>query len=141
MVKHWKVSKYYETDSELFNIPKFWVKCESNCLKTVFKRFTPDKILNFYIAYKMKLWSYHKSGKFLVWNSLFGNVKLTKNSNSEKYSYSSCGITFDIQRTFSLRNGRFSRNVIKVLTNMSSSVHVHNKKNTSKLLVKIKYNV
>ena len=112
---------------DYFNIPKFWVKFESSCLKTVLKPFTPNKTANFYIDYKMKLWSYHKSGKFTARNSLFRNVNLTKNADPDKYFHSGCGITFDIQRNFSLRNGSFGRNVIIFGADMSSSVHVDNK--------------
>ena len=113
---------------DYFNVPKFWVKFEGSCLKTVFKPFTPNKIVNFYIVYETKLWPYHNSGKFVVRNSLFGNVKLTRNDDPGKQSYSGCGITFDIRGTLSLKNGGFGRNVAIFGTDMSSSVHVGNKK-------------
>ena len=38
-------------------------------------------------------------------NSLLGAVKLTKNSDVDKYKYSEHGIGFDARRTFSLSDG------------------------------------
>ena len=117
-----------------FNVPKFRVKFVGSCFKTVFKPFTPNKIVHFYIVYEIKLWSYHNSSKFAVGNSLFGNVKLPENADPDKYSYSVCGITFDIPGTFSLRHGGFGRNVIIFGNDMSSSVHVDNKKKDTLIL-------
>ena len=60
-------------------------------------------------------------------NSLFGSVKLTKNTDPDKYCYSAYGISFDVRRTFSLTNDGFGKKVIMFGANMSSSVHVDNK--------------
>ena len=87
------------------------IKFEGSCSKTVSKPIAPIKIVNFYIIYEIKLWPFYKSGKFSVRNSLFETVKLTKNVDSDKYSYSGWGISFDIRKTFSLRNSGFGRNV------------------------------
>ena len=44
---------------------------------------------------------------------MFGVVKLTKNADPDKYSYSGCGIAFDIHGTFSLSSGgMFGKDVI-----------------------------
>ena len=48
----------------------------------------------------------------MVRDSLFENLKLTKNAHPEKYSYSGCEITFDKRGTFLLRNGGFAKNEI-----------------------------
>ena len=60
-------------------------------------------------------------------NSLFGGVKLVKNADIGKYKYSGYGIGFDRRGTFSVANG-FAKNVIIFGVDMSSSVHVDNKK-------------
>ena len=60
-------------------------------------------------------------------NCLFGALKLTKNSDIDKYKYYRCGIEFDRTGKFSLGNG-FGRNCIIFGVGMSSSVHVDNKK-------------
>ena len=59
--------------------------------------------------------------------SLFGAVKLAKNADINKYRYSGYGIRFHRSGTFSVGNG-FDKNVIIFGVDMSSSVHVDNKK-------------
>ena len=95
------------------------MKFEASCLKTFAKPYTPNEIISFYIVYETKLWLFHNTNKFSVRNSLFGTVKLTKNADPDKYSYSGCGILFDIRGSFSLKIGVFSRNVIIFGTDMS----------------------
>ena len=58
-------------------------------------------------------------------------VKLTKNADPDKYSYSGYCISFDVCGTFSMTNGGFGKNVIKLRAHMSSSVHVDHKKKIS----------
>ena len=67
---------------------------------------------------------------FYCKNSLFGTVKLTKNANPDKYSYSGYGISFDICETSPLLNGWFCRKVVIFAADVSSSVHVDNQKST-----------
>ena len=61
-------------------------------------------------------------------NFLFGADRLTKNSDINKYQYSSYGIGFDRKSSFSFPGGGFGQNVIIFGVHMSSSVHVDNKK-------------
>ena len=61
-------------------------------------------------------------------NSLFGAVTLTKHININKYGYSGYEIGFDRKSRFSFPGGGFGQNVIIFGENMSSSVHVDNKK-------------
>ena len=62
-------------------------------------------------------------------NSLFGAAKLTKNPDADKSSFSRYGIWFDAEGLFSLSDGSgFIKNVIILGANMSSSVHIKNKK-------------
>ena len=60
---------------------------------------------------------------------MFGAVKLTKNSNIDKYKYTGYGIRFDSKRTFLFPDKRFAQNVIILGADMSSSVHADNKIN------------
>ena len=59
---------------------------------------------------------------------LFGAVKLTKNADIDKYKYSGDGIGFDSKGSFLFPDGSFPQNVIIFGADMSSSVHVDNKK-------------
>ena len=61
---------------------------------------------------------------------LFGAVTLTKNADNEKYKYSGYGIGFDRRSSFSFPSGGFGQNVIIFGVDMSSSVHIDNKKKT-----------
>ena len=59
---------------------------------------------------------------------MFGAVSLTKNIGIDKYKYSGYGIGgFDKKEKFPVGNG-FGRNCIIFGVDMSSSVHVENKK-------------
>ena len=56
---------------------------------------------------------------------MFGVVSLTKHVGLDQYKYSRYGIGFDRKGEFSFGNG-FSRNVIILGADMSSSVHANN---------------
>ena len=58
---------------------------------------------------------------------MFGNVKITKNADPNKYSYSRCGITFDSSSLFSIPNFKWGKRAIIFGVDMSSSVHANNK--------------
>ena len=57
---------------------------------------------------------------------LFGAVKLTKNSDIDKYKYSGYGLGFDSRGAFLHSNG-LGRNTIIFRVDMSSSTHSNNK--------------
>ena len=57
-----------------------------------------------------------------------GFVKLTKNADPDKFKYSGYAIGFDSRSEFSLPDGIVGRNVIIFGADLSSSVHVDNKK-------------
>ena len=60
---------------------------------------------------------------------MFGAVSLTKNADIDKYKYFGYGIGFDRQGEFSFGTRGFGRNCIIFGANLSSSLHVNNKKN------------
>ena len=59
---------------------------------------------------------------------MLGAVKLTKNADADKYKYSSYGMEFDSRSEFSLPDGSMGKNVIIYIVDVSSSVHIDNKK-------------
>ena len=69
-------------------------------------------------------------------NEFFGAVTLTKNADIDKYGYLGDGIGFDRKTTFSFPCGGFGQNVIIFGVDVSSSVHVDNKKRDILILVK-----
>ena len=65
---------------------------------------------------------------FTLKDCLFGSVKLPKNADRDKEVYSDYGIRFDLRSEFSLTDGSVGKNVIIFGVDMSSSVHIDNKK-------------
>ena len=61
-------------------------------------------------------------------NCLFGAVTLTKKADVDSYGYSGYGIDSDRKSIFSFPGGGFGQNVLIFGADMSSSVHVDNKK-------------
>ena len=58
----------------------------------------------------------------------FRSVKLTKNADLNKYKYRGYSIGFDSRSKFSLPDGSMGKNVIIFGVDMSSSVHIDNKR-------------
>ena len=58
---------------------------------------------------------------------MFGGVRLTKNADSDKYSYICYNIRFNTQIEYTLPDGRVGENVIIFGADMSSSVNIDNK--------------
>ena len=90
--------------------------------------YTHRKVVNIYIVYELSASSSHNNDNTLKM-CLFGAVTLTENADIGKYGYSGHGIGFDRKSAFPFPGGiGFSQNVISFGVDMSSSVHVDNKK-------------
>ena len=110
---------YYDT--------KLSVQFTRSSLKQPNFIFTHKKVVNIYIAYELGASSSHINDPTLK-NCLFGAVTLTKNADIEKYECSSHGTGFDRRGSFSFPGGAFGQNVIIFSVDMSSSIHIDNKK-------------
>ena len=86
--------------------------------------FTPNNVVNFFLDYELGTWSRDLNTDFTLKNCLFGSVKLTKSAYPDKYKY----ISYDSRPEFSLPDGSMGKNVITFGVDMSSSVHIDNKK-------------
>ena len=80
-------------------------------------------IVNIYIVYEIV----KVVTLAVIQHCLFGTVSLTKHADIDQYKYPGCGIGFDRKGEFSSGNG-FGRNCIIFGVDMSSSVHVDNKR-------------
>ena len=107
---------------------KVRLKFNKSCLKQ------PNNItydyghrVNVYIVYELGASGSNDNDPTLK-NCLFGAVTLTKNADIEKYGYSGYGIGFDRRSSFSFPGGGFGQNVLIFGADMSSSVHIDNKK-------------
>ena len=66
----------------------------------------------------------------MIENSLSRPVRITQNADIDNYQYFGYGLVFDKKSSFSFPGGGFGQNVITFGVDMSSSVHVDNKKRT-----------
>ena len=82
-----------------------------------------------YIVYKLDTASNTRDDTFTVQNTLFGGIKLTKNTDTSKYKYEGCGICFDEGSMFSMGNINNGRNVLIFGVHENSVVHSNNKAN------------
>ena len=78
--------------------------------------FAPKNVVNLFIVYE------------------FGNVKIIKNADSDKYSYSGYGTVFNSRSLFSTPNFDWGKNSITFGVDMSSPVH-NDKKNKDILIL------
>ena len=84
-------------------------------------------IVNIYTVYETILDS--KTSNITLENCLFGAIKLTNNSEIDKYKYSGYGIGFDSRGSFSHPGGENEKNIIISGADLSNSVHANNKVN------------
>ena len=103
------------------------IKFTGSCLKQSSHILTRKKVVNIYIVYELAASSSHNSDPTIK-NYLFGAVTLTKNADIEKYEYSGYGIGFDRRASFSFPSGGFGQNVLIFCADISTSIHVDNKK-------------
>ena len=117
-------SNYSTTPSLDYLGGKIRVTFTGSCLKQDKITYTHGKIVNIYIVCGI-IRNYNISSYPTIENCLFGAISLTKNGDIDKYKYS--GYRFDRKAKFSVGNG-FGRNFIILGVDMSSLVHVNNKK-------------
>ena len=106
---------------------KVRVQFTRSCLKQPKLTFTHEKVVNIYIVYELGACTSNFNEPTLK-SCLFGAVTLTKNADIEKYKYSGYGIGFDRISSFSFPTGEFGQNVLIFGADMSSSIHIDNKK-------------
>ena len=107
---------------------KIRLKFNKSCLKqSNALTYDKDHIVNVYIVYELGASSSSDSDPTLR-NCLFGAVTLTKDADIEKYGYSGFGIRFDRRSSYSFPGGGFGQNVLIFGADMSSSIHIDNKK-------------
>ena len=112
---------YYGTKTKM--------KFTGSCLKQSSHILTHKKVVNIYIVYELTASSSHDRDPTIK-KCLFGAVTLTKNADIEKDKYSGYGIGFDRRSSFSSPSGGFGQNVLIFGADMSTSIHIDNKKKT-----------
>ena len=107
---------------------KIRVKFSGSCLKQDKVTYTHGNIVNIYIVYEINNEDNTVISDPTLENCLFGTVTLTKNADIDKYGYSGYEIGFDRKWSFSFSSGGYGQNVIIFGDDMSSSIHIDNKK-------------
>ena len=103
------------------------VKFTGSYLKLPKFTYTHSTIVNIYIVYELGASTSNNNDPTLK-NCLFSAVALTKTADIDKYNYSGYGIGFDQRSSISFRSGVFRQNLLNFGVDMSSSVHVDDKK-------------
>ena len=87
-------------------------------------------LIEFFVVavFELDTWSRDLNSDFVWKDSLFGGVKLAKNADPDKYVYTVYSIGYDSRPVFWLPDSSMSKIVIIFGVDMSSSVHIDNKK-------------
>ena len=102
------------------------VKFSGSCLKQDKATYNHVTIVNIYVVYEISK-NCNISSYPTLENCLFEAVSLTKHVDIDQYKYSGYGIGFDRKGQFSFGNG-FGSNLLIFGVDISSSVHIDNKK-------------
>ena len=101
-----------------YYVTKIRLKCNENILKEDEITYNHGKIINIYIVYEISK-KYNKSNYPTLENSLFGAVKLSKNTGVNNYKYSGYGTGFDRHGSVLYPGIGIGRNVIIFGVDMS----------------------
>ena len=112
-----------------YDSKRMYLIFDGGCLKQDEVIYSHDKIINIYIVYDLKS-NLAYDPDFTLENCLFGAVKVTENADVNKFKYSGYGIGFDGKEVFSHPTGSFGNNAVIFGVDMTSSVHIDNKKKT-----------
>ena len=107
-----------------FTGKKMYVKFSGSCLKQDKITFNHGKAVNVYLVCDLKS---NLNNFDSILKNLFGTIKLTKNSDIDKYEYAVYGIGFDSIGTFSHPSGGTDVNVVIFGADMGSIVHANNR--------------
>ena len=104
-----------------------------SCLKQ--KSFYSSKYINFFIN-ELDTWPRDLNSDFILRDCLFGGVTLTESADPDIYIYTCYSFRFDLRSTFSLPGSSMGKNDSIFGADMSSSVHIDNKKKYSLIFSK-----
>ena len=122
-----KTSNHSITPNLSYYGTKTRAEFNGRCLKQDKVTFNHGKVVKTYIVFETSK-NINISNYLTLENCLFGAVILTKNVDIDKCKYSGFGIEFDRHGSFSFPGTGLDRNVIIFGVDMSSTIHVDNKK-------------
>ena len=97
--------------------------CSNGCYFIQSRALKLNNNINIYIVYRLNTISSTRNTDYTIQNALFGAMKITKNTNYSKNSYTGYGICFDEGGDFSKGNINNGKNVIIFGVHESSLVH------------------
>ena len=109
----------------VYDNPRIKVKFNRNILKQNKPTYNYGPVVNIYIVYRLSPAT--KDSSVTSQNCLFGAVKLTKNTDIDKYKYPGYGIGFDSKENFTHPSGGYDKNFIIFRADLSNSRHDNNK--------------
>ena len=112
---------------DVYNLTKIRIKFNGGCLNRLPPTNLHGGIVNIYIVYEITS-NFNASNYPTLENCLFESVKLTKNSDIDRYGYFGYGIGFDRKGFFSHLSGGTGKNVIIFGVHISSSAKIDNRK-------------
>ena len=106
-----KIKPTYTSNKRLYpklvwmNNSRIRLEFKASCLKQEdTTAYTPNNVVSLYTVYELDMWSEDLNANFTLQDCLFGNVRVTKNADPNKYLYSGCGVGFDFHSLISLPN-------------------------------------
>ena len=121
-----KISSVTTSESKLvYDNARIKVKFNGDLLKQKKVTCNHGPTVNIYTVYRLIPTT--KDSSITLQNCLFGAVKLTKNSDIDKYKYFGYGNGFDSRGNFTHPVGGYGRNVIVFGADLSSYTHANNK--------------
>ena len=130
-ISEWKSSGLCDKDDVSLKARqngKLNVRFSKNMLKQTKIAYSHGSVINVYITYRLRKRTINNRD-FTLGNCLFGAVKITKDVNTSHYKYSSYGIAYDHNGSYSFGNNNNSRNLIIFGCDISFSTHANNRAN------------
>ena len=114
----------------MFNFGYNGVKFKGICLKPDSVSSFHGNVVNLCIFNEFHTWSRYLVTDFTLGNCLFEDVKLTNNTDPDKYKYSGSGITSDAHSHFSRIENSRGKNVVIFGADMISSYFMLNQQSS-----------
>ena len=114
----------------MFNFGYNGVKFKGICVKPDSVSSFHRNVVNLCIFNEFHTWSRYLVTDFTLGNCWFGDVKLTNNTDPDKYEYSGSGITSDAHSQFSRIENSWGKNVVIFGSDMISSYVMFNQQSS-----------
>ena len=119
------ITSYGRVSKLVYDNARITVKFNGDLLKQNKVTYTHGPIVNIYVVYRLIPTT--KDSSVTLKNCLFGEVKLTKNTDIDKYKYSGYSIGLYSRGSFTHPSGGYGRNIFIFEVDLNSFTHANNK--------------